>query len=252
MSRTTAWRGATDGESVTLSTGETVALPLSTEATMTGAAVGADRAGVGELLPAGLAPVPTAPGRAALVLLCVEYGRIGEGEVAPYNEFGVLVPAVERSESPVPYGGAISGDLGAYVWTLPVTTESGCALGTEIWGYPKRVAEITHQDRGRRRRTRVRADGEHVVTVDVRRPPTVSTRVAGASYTVADGTLLREPLELDGEVGAWPYSGAVSVRLGEHPTARRLAALDPGQRALARFAADGEFTIHAGRPVPGD
>jgi len=251
VSRPTPEAGGTDGGSVTLSTGETVGLPLVTEATMTGAALGADRSGVAELLPAGLAPVPTGPGRAAVALLCVEYDRIGEGEIPPYNEFGVLVPAIERSASGVPYAAALSGGAGAYVWTLPVTNEPGRALGVEIWGYPKRVARITHQDHGRRRRTTVRADGEAVLTLDVRRPPTVSASVPGASYTERDGALLREPLELDGAVGAWPYSGAVSLRLGGHPLAERLSALDLGERALARFAAEGKFTIHAGR-VAGD
>ena len=244
--------GGADGEAVTLSTGETVSLPLVTDATMTGAAFGADRSGVAALLPAGLAPVPTARGRAAVLLLCVGYGRVGAGEIPAYDEFGVLVPAVERSASAVPYAGALSGRVGAYVWTLPVTNEPGRALGVELWGYPKWVADITHEDHGRRRRTTVRADGQHLLTLDVRRPPTVSAGVSGASYTERGGSLLREPLELTGEVGVWPYSGAVSLRLGEHPLAERLSALELGQRALARFAAEAEFTIHAGRVVGQD
>ncbi|MEA5388876.1 hypothetical protein VB779_18860 [Haloarculaceae archaeon H-GB11] len=69
------------------------------------------------------------------------------------------------------------------------------------------------------------------------------------SYTELDGRLVRERLELDGQIGAWPASKRVSIELGSHPRADELRRLDVGTRALFRFAADATFTIHGGVPV---
>jgi hypothetical protein len=71
------------------------------------------------------------------------------------------------------------------------------------------------------------------------RPPTATrtTRV-----------LRRQPLELRGEVGAWPFDG-VSVTLGDHPRAARLRDRDLGNRALVRFFAAAGFVIGRGGPI---
>jgi hypothetical protein len=241
--------GATDGTSVTLSTGHEVTLPLRTEATATGAMFSADRDAVRELLPDGLTPIQVARGRAAATFLCVEYHRIGrDGTFEPYNEFGVLFPAVDSSRS-IPYVSVLRHGLGGYVWYLPVTNEPGKALGVEVWGYPKVVSEITHEDLGSARRTAVSVDGEKVIDLTIRRPPSVGWTAGGPTYTIKDETMLSARLEFSGDVGAWPCSGAVSCTLGEHPRAERLRDLDLGERALARVAADGECTIHAGHPL---
>ncbi|RBI64536.1 acetoacetate decarboxylase [halophilic archaeon] len=241
--------GGTTAEPFTLSTGETVDLPLSTDAAMTGAAFGANYGGVRELLPEGLVPIRTAPGRAAVTFLCVEYRRIGAGEIAPYDEFGVLLPAVRGSTGTVPLASALRGGAGGYVWYLPVTTEPGRALGVDVWGYPKAVGDVTFDDDGTRRRTTVTVDGKRLLTVEIDRPPTFGARLSASSFTVKDGTLLRAPLEFVGDVGGWPFSRRASYALGDHPRAERLRRLDLGSRALVRFAADGEFTIRPGRPV---
>lgn len=239
--------GTTAGP-VTLSTGETVELPLSTDATMTGVVLSASRERVQELLPEGLTPIRAVPGRAAVTFLCVDYHRIGAGEIAPYNEFGILVPAVHGSITTVPLASAFTRS-GGYVWYLPVSTEPARALGVDIWGYPKEVGEITFADDGTRRRTTVTVDGQRVITLEIERPPTLDLHVSSSSYTVKDGMLLREPLELDGGIGVWPFSSRVSYKLGDHPRAERLQQLDLGSRALLRFHADAEFIIHPGEPV---
>jgi hypothetical protein len=169
--------------------------------------------------------------------------------MAPYDEFSVTFPAVERGERSWPLASLLTHAASGYVWYLPVTTESATALGVDIWGYPKEVAGIDHDDHVAGRRTTVTADGQEVVTLDVAAPPALDQRQKGASYTVKDGTLLREPLTLDGRLGAWPWSGQATVELGEHPRADRLRSLDLGERALARLRFDGEFVIGAGDPV---
>ncbi|MFB6255450.1 MAG: acetoacetate decarboxylase family protein [Haloplanus sp.] len=235
----------TDGVVETLSTGHRVALPLSTTARARGVVLPASRSAVRSLLPAGLRPVPVTPTRAAVTLLSIAYDRIGRGEIDPYDEFGVLFPAVPADAS----ARSALGRAGGYVDFLPVTTEPARALGVDIWGYPKVVADVTHREWGSTRHTTVTIDGERFVDFTVDRPPTVESTLSTTSYTTVDGELLRERLTVDGRIGAWPASAAFSYTLGTHPRAERLRRLDVGDRALLRFAADAEFSIHAGRRV---
>lgn len=244
---------AQSSRTVTLSTGHEIRLPLRTEAAAAGAVFSADLAGVREALPSGLAPVRVAPDRAAVTLLSVDYRRIGDDAMAPYDEFGVLLPAVERSESPTeptrsaPELRALSGAYGGYVWFLPVTTEPGRALGVEVWDYPKTVLDISIARRGDRTRTRVRGADGRLLTLDVADSPTVDFSTRSTSYTAGD-RLRRQPLALRGAGGGWPLGGA-SLTLGDHPWADRLRSLDLGPRALFRFAFDGAFAIGAGEPA---
>lgn len=242
--------GGTNGKSEVLSTGHEVELPLSTRATMTGAVLSASPDAVRDLLPAGLTPIQATRNRAAVTLLCVDYDRIGtDSGITPYNEFGVLFPAVHDDSRTLPYVSVVTRGVTGYVWYLPVTSEPARALGVDIWGYPKEVADIVHEDDGSTRRTSVHVDGRHLIDVTVDRPPLFGQTDSGVSYTTRDGAILCEDLELDGEIGVWPYSSNVSYTLGDHPRARRLDDLDLSDRALMRFAADTEFVIHEGEQV---
>ncbi|TSD09620.1 acetoacetate decarboxylase [Haloglomus irregulare] len=242
--------GGTNGESEELSTGHQVELPLSTHATMTGAVLSASPEAVHELLPGGLRPIRATRDRAAVTLLCVDYDRIGyDSGITPYNEFGVLIPAVDGDTRTLPYASVFTRGVSGYVWHLPVTSEPAKALGVDIWGYPKEVADITHDDDGSTRRTSVHIDGQHLIDVTVERPPMFSQSDTSVGYTTKDGSVLREDLELHGEIGLWPYSSNISYSLGEHPRAERLKELDLSDRALMRFAADTEFIIHEGQRV---
>lgn len=252
MDRTPAPRGEdSQGTPRTLSTGETVTPPLRTEATITGTVLGASRDRVRELLPTGLTPIRAGPSRSAVTFLCVEYHRLGDEVVDPYNEFGVVIPATHASTGAVPVVSVFTRGVSGYVWYLPVTTEPARALGEEIWGYPKDVGDIAHADAGKRRRTTVTVDGQHVVTLDIARPPTVALSTTGYSYTVKDCQLLREPLELDGDMGFRPFSTEVAYEFGDHPRTEKLRRLELGNRALLRFFVDGDFVIHEGKPVTG-
>lgn len=242
--------GGTNGKAEVLSTGHEVELPLSTHATMTGAVLSASPDGVRELLPSGLTPIRATRNRAAVTFLCVDYDRIGhDSDITPYNEFGVLIPAVHDDSRTLPYVSVFTRGVSGFVWFLPVTSEPAKALGVDIWGYPKEVADITHDGDGSTRRTSVHVDGQHLIDVTVDRPPMVGQTDSGSSYTTKDGTILREHLELDGKIGIWPYSSDVSYTLGDHPRAQRLRGLDLSERALLRFAADTEFVIHEGTEV---
>jgi len=239
--------GTTDTE--TLSTGETVSLPLRTEAEMVGATFAVPREGVADLLPDGLHPIRATPRSAAMTVLSVSYDRIGDGQIDPYEELAVLFPAVRAGERSVPGASLATRGTGGYVWFLPVTTAPATALGVDIWGFPKVVADIEHVEGGGRRRTTVNVDGDLFLELSVAAPPSVPRTETGVQYTRMDGETLAVETTIDGRIGAWPLSDAVRLEFGDHPRAVPLRALDPGGRALARVSVSGTVAFARGRPL---
>ncbi|MFY4811234.1 acetoacetate decarboxylase family protein [Haloarcula sp. AONF1] len=236
-----------DGDRVRLSTGHEVTLPLVTEAMVAGAVLPARYDGAASLLPDGLTPVRATAQRAAVVLLCVEYHRIGDDAMPPYNEFAVIVAATPGRRPPLlPL---LTRDVGGYIWSLPVTTEPARALGDEIWGYPKTVADITHRDDATRRETTIVEDGDRVTTVSIDWPRIWERQERIESYAVREGQLERTPVEFQGKLGAAPLSGRVHVDPGNHKRADTLRSLDLGSRSVLRFSMEGRITYGAGRPV---
>jgi hypothetical protein len=235
---------------MTLSTGEKISIPLSTEATMVGAVFAVPRQQVTALLPDELQPMRvTVGGKAAVTFLSVKYHRIGDGEIDPYNEFAVILPAVHEPTTTVPYLSALTRGTSGYMWYLPVTTESAKALGVDIWGFPKVIADITHEDDGTRRRTTVTVGGDRFITFETIHPPSMETQDDGYTYTVKDDELLRVPNEINGEIGAWPFTDEVSVAFGEYHRAEPLCELDISDRALARVSVKGEARFYPGEPL---
>ncbi len=223
--------------------------------------VTADAKAADEWLPEELAPVRVALGRTAVTFLSVDYRRIGDDAMAPYEEVGVLLAATPadgpRQEFAALRRGLAgsTGALGGYVAALPVTTEPARALGAEIWGYPKSVASVRITDRGDRRRTAVRDERGHLLTLDAPWNPRFEATVRTTSYTDGDGRgggadggvpARRQPLELSGRFGGRPFGGTYT--LGRHPLAERLRDLGLG-RSLGALAFDGRFTIGGGRRV---
>ena len=240
-------RGRSVDESVTLSTGQTVSVPLETKASISGVVLSTSTA-VEELLPAALQPVRITPNRSAMVILSVAYQQLDDGEIEPYNEVGFLIPAVPANASTLPVISGLSTAVGGYVWQLPVTTEPACALGREIWGYPKSVAEIDISTTDGVTQTRLAVDGEHVLSLAVERPPTRSLRLPTASYTLRDTECCRTPLRFDGQLGVRPLSRRVDWELGSHSWAETLRSLSFGSRPMARFG--GACTFRIGHPQP--
>ena len=237
-----------DGDRVRLSTGHEVTLPLVTEATVAGAVLPARYDVAASLLPDGLTPVRATARRAAVVLLCVEYHRIGDDAMAPYDEFAVMIATTPEGRQP-PLVPLLTRTAGSYVWSLPVTSEPARALGDEIWGYPKTVADITHRDDATRRETTVVEDGNRVATVGIDWPQTWERRESIESYALREGRLERTPVEFQGKLGAAPLSSRVDVDPGDHERADTLRSLDLGSRSVLRFSLEGRIAYGAGRSV---
>ncbi len=233
---------------VTLSTGQTVTVPLETAATVTGLLLPADSDAVAAALPDGLDPVRVTPSRGLVTVLAVEYHRIGDDAMRPYDELAVVLSATPQS-SARPLAPLATGEYGGYVHSLPVTTEPARALGAEVWGLPKTVARISHHDEAGRRTTSVVEDGDHVLTVDIDRPRGWPASYETTSYAVREGQLEALPVSFDGRVGVRPLSRDFEVLVGTHDRSATLRSLDLGERALAQFAFEGTVTYGAGRPV---
>lgn len=234
----------------TISSGHTVELPVRTRATMLGATFAAPKADVSALLPDGLHPIRATPtGAAAVTLLSVEYHEVDIPEMEPYNEFAVMIPANHTSPSNVPYISALMQATNAYVWYMPVTTEPAKAFGIDIWGFPKVVADITHDDDGSVRTTTVTVGDDHFITFEIDRPPSMDMEDDGFNYTVKDGELLKIPNKIDADAGLWPFTNNVSVSFGDHPKAGPLQSLDLGPRALVRVSVVGDTYFYPGERV---
>lgn len=235
---------------MTLSTGETVHLPLETEATMLGAVFPAPRQEVEALLPDQLAPIRVTPrGKAAVTVLSVAYHHIGAGKVEPYNEVAIIIPATHTSRRSIPYLSALTHATSGYMWYLPVTTPAAKALGIEVWGFPKVTADITHHDTDSTRNTVVNIEDERFLTFEAIWPPSIHTTDTGTIYTHRDGDLVAVPTTVDAELGGWPLTTKAALEFGDHPRAAPLRQLDIEGRALARLSVVGTATFHPATPL---
>jgi len=242
--------GTKTRSTVRLSTGHEVSVPLSTQASISGVVLSASAQGIDTLLPDSLRPVRFTPQRSALTLMSVEYSRIGDGEIDPYNEVAIILPAVPDSAvAQLPLVSTLAGGVGGYVWQLPVTTEPARALGEEIWGYPKSVAEIEIRGVADQTHTHLTVSGQRVMSLAIDQPPRRSGELSLSAYTVLDGRLCRTGLTFTGSLGIRPLSRRADWELGAQPWAATLDSLALGSRPLARFGGDCEFTIGSPNPV---
>jgi hypothetical protein len=239
---------STDGDEVTLSTGQTLEFPVPIDSTISSVILPADWDAAAGLLPPGLSPIRAGLGTAAVWLMGAQHRNVGGGALQDYNEFALMISATAGDPAGIPYVSPLSRTE-TYVWYMPVTTESARAFGDELWGYPKVVADIDIEERDGRRRTRVSVDGDHLLTFAVERPPMIPRDDTLITYAVQDETLLRIEADMVGEMGLWPYTTAFSLTLGEHPKAETLRSLDLGDRAFARLYGEGRLRFPAGKPV---
>lgn len=232
----------------TVSTGKTVKFPVGMESTIDAVVLAADRKRTAELLPESMTPIRAGPGRAAVWLMTAQHRNVGNGSFDPYDEFAVLISATPGQAEGIPYLSPL-WRTEAYVWYMPVTTESARRYGEELWGFPKTVGDIDIHTKAGRRKTSVSVNDEHLLSFELSRPPTIKTQNTITNYTVKDGHLLRIQAETDGQIGMWPYTTDFSVSFGDHERADTLRDLNIRSRAIARFHFRGQSSFPAGTPV---
>jgi hypothetical protein len=179
--------------------------------------------GARELLPsAKLRPIEAQPGVALIDMSAYEYHDI-DG-LAPYNEFAISVPVL--------YDNGDAGFPGIYIVDLPVTTEESMLGGIELWGFPKFLAEIQFEDTSELRRCIVRAEGKHIVTVEVKKTTAEPQSMEGCMYSIKGNQIIRTPLACSGEWASSRVPGAASCVLGDHPVAEKLRKLGLGTAVI--------------------
>ena len=130
---------------------------------------------------------------------------------------------------------------GAFVHHLPVDQSFTLEAGRKIWGYPKVMADFTVRE-GRRFGFDLTVDGQFAVGMEFRPGLPVPSRFVGKpqvhnTYSFLDGVLRETPGEMR-LTGVRYRPGGATVRLGDHPYAKELAALGLPKRAVMTTSAE--------------
>jgi Acetoacetate decarboxylase (ADC) len=188
------------------------------------------------------------PNRAVVVLMLMHYV---DGDLGQYLEYGTNVMVNPPGTSAT--GLKALQAAGAFIHHLPVDQAFTLEAGRTIWGYPKVMADFTIHSPGRStpaRRIRdghqfgfdLSIDGQFAVGMDFRPGLPVPSAFTSKTqvhptYSHLDGVTR----ETAGEMrlsGVRYRPGGATVRLGDHPYAKELAALGFPKRAMISSSAD--------------
>ncbi|WP_137723213.1 acetoacetate decarboxylase family protein [Prescottella subtropica] len=175
-------------------------------------------------------------GRGLCGLVFVDYV---DGDLGPYNEFGVTFLVRDHRQRGVAQvrrdlRALASGRAGALIHRLPVDGEFTLAAGRGIWGFPKTLADFDTDHTGDVPRGRVTQDGRLVVDLTVRRgiPAPRGGGASLAAYSHLDGVTRRTTWDMRPS-GVRSRIGGADLLLGDHPIADELRSLGLPRRALA-------------------
>lgn len=172
------------------------------------------------------------PGRAVCSLAFMRYL---DGDLGPYHEFAVAFLVRHRGMEPASAltksAEVARGFMGAFIHQLPVNQEFTLEAGRGIWGFPKFLADIDVDLAGPVARCELRHDGEHVLSLSVRRGMTMPARRSNVdAYSNADGVLRRTAWSMQ-PAGVRGRPGGAELALGDHPIAKELRSLGLPRRA---------------------
>ena len=196
--------------------------------------VPADRA-QSSIASTGLEVLRYRPGRALCTLVFVDYV---DGDLGPYNEFGVCFLVRDHRQ----HRGGVLGDLkqlttgsaGALIHHLPVDGDFTLAAGRGIWGFPKTLASFDVDHRSGTKRGSVSADGSLIAELSVSPGITLPGKGIAASlaaYSYLDGVTRRTTWDMNPSgVRTRPAGGTLT--LGTHPIADELRSLGLPRRPL--------------------
>lgn len=173
--------------------------------------------------------------RALVVLMLMRYEDTDLGQ---YYEYGTNVMVNPPGSDTT--GVKALQSAGAFVHHLPVDQPFTLEAGRTIWGYPKVMADFTVRN-GRQFGFDVSIDGQLAVSMEFRPGLPTPAALTGreqvhATYSHLDG-VTRETAGQMVLSGVRYRPGGVTLRLGDHPYARELAALGLPKRALVSSSA---------------
>jgi hypothetical protein len=209
---------------------KTVVLPVRVrEASSVYASFLVPAAAVKRLLPAGLTPLQTIPGRATCTIVGVDYR---EGDLGQYHEVGVCFLLRPQGGSRLDVLSMIRNQAPAYIHRLPVTTSFSCEAGRHIWGFPKDVMDIDFVDSDATRTVTLRDDGHLVLQLSAPRGGTKKfSNVDIEAMGSWGGPVQVTPAQMAGE-GVKAGFRAGQLVLGDHPIAAELRSLGLPKKPL--------------------
>jgi hypothetical protein len=171
------------------------------------------------LLPhADMTSVELSPGRCMVAFTAFEYK---DSDIGPYNEFSIAFLITFRKRQ-IPLFTAMrrmmSGEMSAYVWQLPVTTELARRGGVDQYGYPKFLADITFKKGAKTISCTVAEGDAEILTLEGKILPTARGRQSRShSYSLLDGIPLVTTVLMDYiEQGQSREKDAARLSLGSH------------------------------------
>ena len=209
---------------------QTVVLPVRIrEATSIYASFLVPARAVMKLLPAGLTPLQTIPGRATCTIVGVDYQ---EGDLGKYHEVGVCFLLRPPNGSRLDLVTMMRNQAPAYIHRLPVTTSFSCEAGRHIWGFPKSVMDIEFTDTDTTRTVSLRDDGRLVLQLSAPRGGTKKfASVDIEAMGSWGGPVQVTPAQMEGD-GVKAGFRAGQLLLGDHPIADELRTLGLPKKPL--------------------
>ena len=226
---------------------QTVVLPVQVrEASSVYASFLVPASAVKRLLPAGLTPLQTIPGRATCTIVGVDYR---EGDLGRYHEVGVCFLLRPQGGSRLDLLSMVRNQAPAYIHRLPVTTSFSCEAGRHIWGFPKDVMDIAFADSDATRTVTLRDEGRLVLQLSAPRGGTKKfSDVDIEAMGSWGGPVQVTPAQMAGEgVKAGFRSG--QLVLGDHPIAEELRSLGLPKKPLVAGSIE-RFTGSFGEAHP--
>ncbi|MDY6808073.1 MAG: acetoacetate decarboxylase family protein [Actinomycetota bacterium] len=189
-----------------------------------------------------LRPLRLRPGRTMCMLVFVDYI---DGDLGPYNEFGVCFLVEEPGQTATSPLSALRslarGDARALIHHLPVDGDFTLAAGRGIWGFPKTLADFDVDHDSPTRHGRVSADGHLIADLTIRpgiRMPDNAKDTVLIAYSQLDGVVRMTPWKLTSTAGTRTRLGGARLTLGNHPIADELRTLRLSRHALMTTSVD--------------
>jgi hypothetical protein len=174
-------------------------------------------------------------GRAMAVLVLMHYA---DSDLGQYYEYATNIMVNPPGSNATGFRALQSA--GAFTHHMPVDQSFTLEAGRTIWGYPKIMSEFTVRE-GNPHSFDLNIGGRFALGMDFRRglpmPAAFTSKPqVRPTYSCLDGIVRRT----DGTItttGVRYRVGGVTVRLGDHPYAKELAALGLPKRAMVSSSA---------------
>jgi hypothetical protein len=183
----------------------------------------------------GFRVVEVLPGKAILQLLAVDYKQ---NDLGDYNEGAILFPVLTPGEKkPFPLFGAlkrlVQGDIGNFVYRMPVDQEFTTHAGRFIWGFPKWVSRIDIEFGPRVARGTFIDDDELVYSIEAKTGGDITPKEQrAASLALRDGKAWKT-YGTNNSSGLTFALGGPAPGIGDnHPLAKELRALGLPKKPL--------------------